>query len=107
MRVRAADAERTHAGPARRLASLPLREPGVHVKRAVREIYLRIGRFEVQAGREFLVVQREHGLDQTRGTRGSVEVADVRLHRADGAEIPGARSGIQVWSSAFRRQRAR
>src|ERR1043166_1428843 len=107
MRVRAADAERTHARPARRRAPFPIRKLRIHVKRAVREIYLRIRGFEVQAGWEFLVVQREHGFDQTGDTRGGVEMADVGLHRTDGAEIPGAYPGIQIRGSVLRRPRAR
>src|SRR5216683_1649770 len=41
----------------------------------------------MQAGWDLSVVQRERGLDQTRDARCPVEVADVRLYRAqrDGA----------------------
>ena len=47
---------------------------------------LRIRRFEIDARGQDLVVQRQRRLDQAGDTGGDVEVADVRLDRADRAE---------------------
>ena len=54
VRVRAADAKRTHSSAPRLPAAWPRRALGIHDKRAAREVDLRIRRVEVEAGRNRL-----------------------------------------------------
>src|SRR5438093_8676057 len=49
----------------------------------------------MQAWWELLVVQGERGLDESRDARSSVEVADVRFHRTNGAEILRRSAGAE------------
>ncbi len=95
VRVCAADAERTHAGPARRPAVFPFRKLCADKERAVREINFRIRRFKMQARRNFFMVQRQRGFDQAGDARRRVEMADAAFHRADGAEMFFVRSGAK------------
>jgi hypothetical protein len=44
--------------------------------------------------------QREHRLDQARDAGGRIEMADIGLHRADGAVAPALRAGAKAWVSA-------
>ena len=76
--------------PARRGApsGRPGAQLGVDEERAAREVDPRVGRLEVEARRDLPVVQGEHRLDQAADPGRGVEVADVGLQRADGAEVP-------------------
>src|SRR5262245_1455931 len=87
MGVGAADAEGTDAG-ASWLAGLgsPGLQAVVDVERRGGEINLRVGLVEVKGGRELSVFESEDGLDEASDACGGVEVADVALDRADGAE---------------------
>ena len=83
--VRAADAERAHAGAARPVVLRPGRQRRVDEERRAREIELGIRRLEVERRRKRLVMERERRLDQARDAGGGVEVADVGLDRAERA----------------------
>src|SRR5947209_1928256 len=67
--------------------AFPPGEPGIDVERAVREINFGIGRFEEQAGRKLLVVQRQRGFYQAGDASRRVQMTDVGFYRADGAGI--------------------
>src|SRR5882724_5169795 len=86
MCIGAADSQRAHAGTARRATARPLQEPVGDLEWAAREVALGIRLSKVQGGRDLPMVQYEHGLDQSGDPGGSVQVADVGLDRADGAE---------------------
>src|SRR5205807_2461548 len=90
--VGAADAEGADPGAPWPARALPVGELGVDVERAGGEVDPRVGCREMQAGRDLAMLQREHGLDQARHPRGGVEMADVGLDRADGAEAPARRA---------------
>ena len=94
VRVRAAGAEGADARAPRGRAGFPLGQRGVHVERAAGEIDLRIRLREMQRRRQHAVLQRERRLDEACHARRCVEVADVRFHRAERAEIfrAGARA---------------
>ena len=64
----------------------------------------RVRLLEVQAGRDLPVLQGQHGLDQPGDAGGGVEVADVGLHRADGAD---QRLGPPPSPNAWRRAGSR
>jgi hypothetical protein len=88
--VGAAQPEGVHPGPPRRPgpAGGPGGERGVDVDRRGGEVDPRVRPLEVEAGRQLAVLQGEHGLDQPGDAGRHVQVADVALHRADGAEAP-------------------
>ena len=87
MGIRAAEAEGADAGAARLVGPLPLAQLGVDEERARLEVDLRVGGAEVDARRDALVMQRQRGLDDAGHTGRGVEMADVRLQRADGAVL--------------------
>ena len=87
--VGAAGAEAGDAGDARAARpGLPRAQLGVDEERAVREVGLRVGLLEVEAGRDLAVLQRQHRLDERGDAGGLAGVADVRLQRTDRAELP-------------------
>ncbi len=88
MRVGAADAEGAHPGAPRHRPGRPVAQPVVDKKRRAREVDARIRPLEVQARRDLPMLQGEHRLDQAGDAGRRVEVPDVRLDRADGAELP-------------------
>ena len=91
--VGAADAESADAGTAGRTGNRgPLPELGVDEKRRAGEIDLRIGLPAVQRRRQHAVLQREHCLDEAGNACRVIQVADVRLDRADGAEATPVRA---------------
>ncbi|GCB43498.1 hypothetical protein SNL152K_783 [Streptomyces sp. NL15-2K] len=92
VRVGAADAEGADAR-----AQRPLRRPGHGVRAdlegARREVDGRVGRLVVDGRHQRPVPHHQRRLDHTRDTGRRVQVADVGLHRADGAE-PGVAGGL-------------
>ena len=84
--VRPAHAEGAHPGPARGIAGGPAGQAGVDIEGAAREIDLGARLPEVQARRDLAPLEGEHRLDQPGDTRGGVEVAEIGLDRAEGAE---------------------
>ncbi|VBI01272.1 Uncharacterised protein [Burkholderia pseudomallei] len=92
MRVGAADAERAERRAARRprLARGPARQSVDDVERRVREIDLAVRLLVVDRRRDLAVPQAQRDLDAPRQPGDGIQVADVRLHRADRAES-GAR----------------
>ena len=89
VRIGSTHAEGAHTRAARRAAGRPVLRLGVDVERTAREVDLRVRSLVVQAGRQRLVPQGEHRLDESGHPRGGVEMADVGLHRTDGA-VAGA-----------------
>ena len=83
MEVGAAESERAHPGaPRAALGRRPLAQFGVDPERDVVPVDAFVGVLEVQAGRQHLVVQAEHRLEEARGPGRALEVADVGLDRA-------------------------
>ena len=80
--IRAAKTEGADAREARTVALPGLRD-GLHLERHPPEVDVRTRLLVVDARREDAMVEREAHLQRTRGARGALEVADVRLHRAD------------------------
>ena len=85
MRVGAAYAQRGDAGAARRTGAGPIGKLVVDVEWAALELDVGIDLLEVKAGGNLCVFEREHGLDQAGDARGGVQMADIRLERADGS----------------------
>ena len=65
---------------------------GVDEERAVLQAQLRVRPLEVQRRRDHPALQRQRGLDQRRHPGRGVQVPDVALDRAQGAEAPARRS---------------
>ena len=86
--VGAPHAEGAHAGAARRAVGLPLAQPGVDEEGAGGEVDLRVRHLEQKRRRDHPVLERQHRLDQAGDAGRGAEVADVGLHRAQGAELP-------------------
>ncbi len=95
VRVGAADPERRDAGAPRRRPGRPRAECRVDEKRARREVDLGVRPPVVEGGRDLAVPQRQSGLDQAGDPRRGVEVAEVGLHRAHGAEAAAAGAGAE------------
>src|SRR6185436_20837246 len=85
MGVGAADAEGADPRTSRLALRLPGLQRGVDVDRATGEVDLRVRLAEMEARRQEPALQGQHGLDQPRDTRGSVEVPEVGLDRAQSA----------------------
>ena len=67
MKVGAAESEGTQAGAAHRVSRhVPRLEFGVHIKRRVGEVDIRVRMLAVHAGRQDLVMKRERRLQQSR-----------------------------------------
>ena len=81
MNIGAADAERGDPR-AQRLRPVPGNGAIRNPERTVPEIELRVRMLEVHGWGNRAVLQTQDGLDQTSDAGGSVQVADVRLHRA-------------------------
>ena len=90
-RVRPSDPQTVHRGAAWRVSAVPVGQRGLHVERAVLERDGGIRRGEVHGGRELAVVERQSRLDQASEAGGLLGMADVGLHRTDGAEPPALR----------------
>ena len=93
--VGAAHAESVDASAPGTVSRLPGHGCGVDEERARGEVDLRVGPLEVQARRNRPVLQREHRFDQAGDPRRGVEMADVGLHRSQGAEAPAADAGAE------------
>ena len=63
----------------------PVAQLRVHEERTGLDVECRIGRHEVQAGRNLAVMERKHRLDEAGDARRRIGMADVRLDRADRA----------------------
>ena len=85
MDIGAANAKGAHARAARRGRLGPGLGQGVDMEGTALEVDLRVRPLEMQARRQGGMPQREHRLDQARDTGGRNEMADIGLHRADGA----------------------
>jgi len=83
------DPERAHARDQRAILVRPVPELGVDAQAELAERDLWVGRLVVEARRQLAVVDRERGLDQPDDAGGALEVADVRLRRADQKRIAG------------------
>ena len=78
-----AEAEGTHAGNSRLLATRPTdRLPG-HLQRKLVPGDVRIGLLEMQMAGDLFVLKGKHHLDQPGDTGRRLQMADVRLGRAD------------------------
>ena len=88
--VGATEAERADPGPAHAVRSgRPLAKLGVDAEGTGVPVDVGVGRLEVEARYEHLVVEAADGLEEAGGAGGSLEMADVGLHRAepDGARL--------------------
>ncbi len=86
--VGAADAQRVDGRPARRGSPAGHGRHSVLTKKGVfGEVDGRVGAAEMEARRQRLVLQGQGRLDQPGHAGGRLQVAEVGLHRADGAEL--------------------
>ena len=85
MGIGAAHAQRVDACASGLRAPQPRSQLGIDRERTVRKINFGIGRLVMQASRQLLVQQGQHGLDQAGGPGSAVEMADIGLDRADSA----------------------
>ncbi len=83
MGIRAADAKAVDACPQDRC--LPGHQPVIDAKGRGLKINRRVRRLIAEARRQFAVMQRQRHLDQTGNPRRCIEMADIRLDRADAA----------------------
>src|SRR5581483_437127 len=60
---------------------------GIHVNRRMSEINIRVGVLAMHTGRQNLLVQSQCCLQQSGGSRGSLEMSEIRLDRADGDRV--------------------
>ncbi len=94
MKIRASETKRADADSPNFFEVVPGPELGVDIKRDVTEPDLRIWRFEPDARRQLLVVQRKGGFEHAGSASSSLEVTDVRLHRPNrNARVGQARIG--------------
>ena len=97
MGVDAAEAEGADAAPARPFAALPGDGFANDLEREARPIKMAGGGFEMQMGREFFVLQRQHQFDQSSDARARFEVADVGFDGTDQQWAPGrTRRGVDI-----------
>src|SRR5689334_10123600 len=73
----------------------PLATLGIDEERTRGEVDLRVGSAEVEARRDFSVLQCQRGLDQGGKSRSLFQVSDVTFDRADRAEAPPVRFGAE------------
>ena len=91
VRIRPADAERTHAGAVRNRTRRQ-RDAGIdHIERRIREVDRGIRPGIIQRRRNMAVPQAQRHLDAAGQTGHGIEVADIALDRADAAELPASR----------------
>jgi len=92
MGIRAADAEGADARSERARACAGLRLPRlqarVDIERRTGEVDARIRPAVVEAGRNLAMLERQGRLDEAGDARRGVQMPNVRLERADGAELP-------------------
>src|SRR5215468_9979842 len=86
VRVGAADTERVDASAPRSACQRPRRQAIADAERTCREVNGRVRLLISERGRDLAVLKRQCSFYQTDNPGRSVEVADVRLHRADKAE---------------------
>jgi hypothetical protein len=79
VRVRSADAERTHAGTARPPIAFPRNRAGIDDEWAGVELELGIWRVEIHQRRDFAMLKCKHRLNQTGDPRRGVQVTEVGL----------------------------
>ena len=82
MGVRAADPERIDTGPPRLVFPFPINEPAIHMEWRLAKVDSGIWRGEMKTGRDFLVIEGQHGLHEADHARGDLEVAHVSFDRA-------------------------
>ncbi|OQC41260.1 MAG: hypothetical protein BWX64_01026 [Acidobacteria bacterium ADurb.Bin051] len=100
--VRAAEAERRDPGAAGRIRRrLPGAELSVDEERRRREVERRVRPLAVEARREQPVVEGERRLQQPGRARARLQMADVRLHRADRQRLAGERVGREHLGERF------
>src|SRR5262249_43748032 len=86
--IRSSHAERTHTRAARfTFTARPFSQLSVHIKRALREVDFRVWLLVIQTRRQFAVLERQHGLDQSRDSGRCIEVTDIALHRSDRTKL--------------------
>ena len=82
--VGAAEPEGAHAGGADAVGGrIPRTQLGVDGERGRSPVDVGVELLDVEAGRQLLVVDRHHRLEEAGGSGGGLQVADVRLGRAD------------------------
>ena len=93
--VGAAEAEGAHPRPPRLLARRPVGQLRGDVDRRGGEVELGVRGPVVEGRRDLAVLERQHRLDQPGHAGGDVQVTQVRLHRADGAEAAALGLGAE------------
>ena len=93
MGVGAAEAEGAHPGQGRPSAFGPGSQRLLHTQRQLVEGDEGVGLLEVQAGGDLTMAEGQGHLDQAGHAGAGLQMADVRLHRAQGAEGAGRAVG--------------
>src|SRR5690349_13094404 len=87
MGVGATDTKGTDASPAGTVLWFPRSQSGIHVKRAVHKIDIRVGRRKMQAGRQLFMPQGQNGFYESSDTRRSIKMSHVSFDRANCAYV--------------------
>ena len=85
--IGAAEAEGVDPGQRRSVAGRPRLAARRHAEAQRAEVDFRVGPIEVQVAGDAAMVKRQRDLDQPGDAGAGLEVADVRLHRADQARL--------------------
>ena len=86
MGIGAPNAVGTHLGPTGVVTPLPFRQCPIDIERAVSEINLWVGHFEIQAGREQLMLEHQDCFYQACDTGGRNRMSYICFYGTDGAE---------------------
>ena len=82
---------------------VPGSQLGIHVKRRVRKIDIRVGTLELHAGWQNLVAQRQGGFQQSRRAGRTFQMSDIRFHRAErhraGGKLESRRIAVMLSTS--------
>src|SRR5277367_2915966 len=81
-----ADSKGAHAGAQRSSVGLPRLKLATDIERAVRQIEVRVGLFEMKQSGDGAIFDLKNRFDEADATRSYVEMADIRLGRAERAE---------------------
>ncbi len=92
MGVRSAHPEGIDPGPARNIPARPGPALVHHIERAVRDIETAVRCFIVEGGRNDVMTQGLHDLDQAGRTGGRIEMTDIAFDRPDSAKACAARA---------------
>ncbi|MNI04781.1 hypothetical protein D3C73_577140 [compost metagenome] len=83
MGIGPADAKRTYGGPERSALGCPIGQRIIHIKGGILKFNFGIRVVEVNRGRNLPVLNRQNRFDQACNSGCFIQMADIRLYRAD------------------------